>query len=261
MQELTLDRVSFAYPSAAGAQARCALSDVSLTIRPGEFVCLVGPSGCGKSTLVRLLAGLSQPTGGAILHGGRPLIDAPVRTALVFQHAGLFPWMRVAKNVAFAARKTCGLSRAEAAARAQELLRAVGLEDGADKYPCELSGGMRQRAALAAALATEAELLLLDEPFSALDHKSRTALRGLLSELWESAAPRPTVVFVTHDIDEALLLGDRVIFLYPGRVGPSFPVPFTRPRREEDVLVSPACCGLRKTLISLFYRSEQEGTP
>ena len=119
MQELTLDRVSFAYPSAAGAQARCALSDVSLTIRPGEFVCLVGPSGCGKSTLVRLLAGLSQPTGGAILHGGRPLIDAPVRTALVFQHAGLFPWMRVAKNVAFAARKTCGLPRAEAAARAQ----------------------------------------------------------------------------------------------------------------------------------------------
>jgi NitT/TauT family transport system ATP-binding protein len=206
-----------------------ALDDVSLRISPGEFVCIVGPSGCGKSTLLRILAGLDTQSSGTMK------IEAPgwaVENAMVFQESGLFPWMNVETNVRFGLM-TRGVPSAEAAARVEAALKLVGLTKFRKHYPHQLSGGMRQRSAIARAFVTDPGVLLMDEPFAALDAQNRVILQAELVRIWEQT--RKTVVYITHSIDEALLLGDRTVVMtaQPGRIKQVIDVPFPHPR---DVL-------------------------
>src|SRR5262245_18200769 len=203
-----------------------ALDDVSLTIAPGEFVCIVGPSGCGKSTLLRILAGLDTHTSGSIK------VEAPgwaVENAMVFQESGLFPWMNVETNVGFGLM-TRGVGAAEAASRVEGALKLVGLTKFRKHYPHQLSGGMRQRSAIARAIVTDPGVLLLDEPFAALDAQNRVILQAELVRIWEET--RKTVVYITHSIEEALLLGDRTVVMtaQPGRLKRIIDVPFPHPR-------------------------------
>ncbi|MDQ1492653.1 MAG: sulfonate transport system ATP-binding protein [Actinomycetota bacterium] len=201
-----------------------ALGGISLEVAQGEFLCLVGASGCGKSTLLNLMAGLDHPGAGTVSVAGT--------AALMFQDSALFPWLTVRHNVELALRLR-GVRRGPRAEKAQELLRMVHLEDSGDRRPHELSGGMRQRAALARALAQEAAVLLMDEPFGALDAITRDLLHDEFERVWRQTGV--TVVFVTHNVREAVRLGDRVLVLSsrPGRVVAEFPVGIDRPRRME----------------------------
>jgi NitT/TauT family transport system ATP-binding protein len=212
-----------------GHSAVTALERLSLDVRPGELVCLVGASGCGKSTLLNLVAGLEQPTAGRVELRGR--------SALMFQEAALFPWLTVAGNVELALRLR-GVGRRERKAAAGALLHSVHLEGFGAKRPHELSGGMRQRVALARAFAQEADVLLMDEPFGALDAMTRDLMHDELERLW--AERRLTVLFVTHNVREAARLADRIVLLSsrPGRVVAEFPVDIARPRRIESPDVS-----------------------
>jgi nitrate/nitrite transport system ATP-binding protein len=222
---------------AQGAQALQVLREVNLTIEEGEFVALVGFSGSGKTTLVSLLAGLAQPDEGEVLFKGVPVTGAAPERAVVFQNYSLLPWLSVTGNVRLAVDAVHG---AKPAVQREELVRRyvkmVGLAHAADRRPAELSGGMRQRVAVARALAMEPELLLLDEPLSALDALTRAKLQDEIEAIWESN--RRTVVLVTNDVDEALLLADRVIALLPGGaagLGREFRVDLPRPRERRSV--------------------------
>jgi NitT/TauT family transport system ATP-binding protein len=210
----------------SGAGRVVALDGVSLRIAPGEFVCIVGPSGCGKSTLLRILAGLDTQTGGTIK------VDAPgwaVENAMVFQESGLFPWMSVEANVDFGLM-TRHVPTDEAARRVDAALKLVGLAKFRKHYPHQLSGGMRQRCAIARAFVTDPGMLLMDEPFAALDAQNRVILQAELVRIWEQT--RKTVLYITHSIDEALLLGDRTVIMtaQPGRIKEIVDVPFAHPR-------------------------------
>ncbi len=208
-------------------RAACSRSTTSsLHIAPGEFVCIVGPSGCGKSTLLRILAGLDKETGGPFE------VQAPgwaVENAMVFQESGLFPWMSVEANVAFGLM-TRGVPAAEAAARVEDALKLVGLTRFRRHFPHQLSGGMRQSSAIARAFVTDPGMLLMDEPFAALDAQNRVILQAELVRIWEQT--RKTVVYITHSIEEALLLGDRTVVMtaQPGRIKQIIDVPFPHPR-------------------------------
>ena len=203
-----------------------ALDHIDLTIAPGEFVCIVGPSGCGKSTLLRILAGLDTQTDGSFK------VEAPgwpVKNAMVFQESGLFPWMSVESNVGFGLM-TRGVPADEAAERVEAALKLVGLTKFRRHYPHQLSGGMRQRSAIARAFVTDPGVLLMDEPFAALDAQNRVILQAELVRIWEHT--RKTVVYITHSIEEALLLGDRTVVMtaQPGRIKRIIDVPFPHPR-------------------------------
>lgn len=194
-----------------------ALADVTLDVAEGEFLTLVGPSGCGKSTLLDLLGGLTRPGGGRILLDGRPVEGPGLDRGLVFQQYALLPWRTALDNVAFGLEAK-GLARPLRAARAREYLSLVGLEGFADRYPHELSGGMRQRVAIARSLAFDPEVLLMDEPFAALDAQTRESLQDELRTIWRRTGK--TVLFITHGIDEAVYLGQRVAVMTsrPGRI-------------------------------------------
>jgi NitT/TauT family transport system ATP-binding protein len=206
-----------------------ALSDISLRVDRGEFVCLVGASGCGKSTLLNLLAKLDKPDAGTVRRRGR--------VALLFQEAALFPWLTATQNVELALR-LAGVPGRERRDEAHRLLQLVQLEGFGDKRPHELSGGMRQRTALARALGQRADIMLMDEPFGSLDAMTRDILHGELERLWFETGF--TVLFVTHDVREAVRLGDRVDVLTsrPGRVAEEVPINLPRPRRSGDQQVA-----------------------
>nr|WP_203815611.1 ABC transporter ATP-binding protein [Actinoplanes ferrugineus] len=223
-----LENVSKQYGS--GSNALLALDRISLTVRQGEFVCLLGASGCGKSTLLSLVAGLDKITGGTLDIGGR-------HVSLMFQEAALFPWLSVAGNVELPLRLQ-GVGKAERRKRAEELLEIVRLSGFGHKRPHELSGGMRQRVALARALAQNADILLMDEPFGALDAMTRDILHDELERIWREQ--KLTVLFVTHNVREAVRLGDRVILLSsrPGKVIEDYPITHERPRRIDSPEVS-----------------------
>ncbi len=211
-----------------------ALDNINLTIDRGEFLTIIGPSGCGKTTLLRIIASLTPPDSGEILVDGEPVTEPGSQRAMVFQTFGLFPWKTVLDNVAFplTVRK---IPKAEATQRAREHLDQVGLDRFASAYPHQLSGGMQQRVGLARALATGADILLMDEPFGSIDAQTRELMQEELMRLWQEE--RKTVVFVTHDLDEAVLLADRVLLLSrgPGKVRESIPVNLPRPRSDYDV--------------------------
>jgi NitT/TauT family transport system ATP-binding protein len=243
---LVIDKVSFAYSAHDTVLRR-----VSLDVAQGRFVSLLGPSGSGKSTLLRLIAGLDTPTQGQIRWKGVSITGPGIERAVVFQNYSLFPWFTVQVNVAQAVAKAHPQwSRAQRLLKAREYLAQVGLEDAAKKFPFQLSGGMQQRAAIARALALEAPVLLMDEPFGALDPINRGKLQDLLLEVWQSTSPRRTIVFVTHDVDEALYLGDRVAVLgaSPGRVLVEREVPFARPRTRAQLITSDAFHALREEI-------------
>ncbi len=212
-----------------GSNVVRALEDVSLEVGMGEFLCLVGASGCGKSTLLNLIAGLDRPTSGTVeVLGGRP--------TLMFQEGALFPWLTVEKNIELAL-KLRGVAKHLRGPTLQALLEMVHLQDFAKRRPHELSGGMRQRVALARALGQQAEILLMDEPFGALDAMTRDILHEELETLWRETGF--TVVFVTHNVREAVRLGDRVVLLSsrPGRIRAEFQVDIEHPRRTESAAV------------------------
>ncbi|MDR3530336.1 MAG: ABC transporter ATP-binding protein [Rhodopila sp.] len=218
------------YESGSGSVE--ALRSIDLECGAGAFVCLLGLSGCGKSTLLQIVAGLEAPTTGSVLIGGRELDGPSPLTSVVFQDHGLFPWMTVRKNVAFN-MKAAGVSAAEREARAAGLLAMTGLDGFVDRYPHELSGGMRQRVGIARALTTRPKALLMDEPFGALDAQTRGHLQEELLRIWESQ--RTTVLFVTHSIDEAVFLADRIVVFSPrpGRISAVVDVDLPRPRDPE----------------------------
>ena len=213
----------------AGENGLLALDGISLTVRPGEFLTLVGASGCGKSTLLNLVSGLDQPTSGSVEVDGH--------AAFMFQEHALFPWLSALDNVA-APLRLKGVGKKEREAQARDYLEAVHLADFADRRPHELSGGMKQRVAIARTLATQAPVLLMDEPFGALDAMTRDLLHDELESIWRER--NLTVLFVTHNVREAVRLGDRVVLLSsrPGRIVAEYDVAIERPRRIEDRVVS-----------------------
>jgi NitT/TauT family transport system ATP-binding protein len=220
--------LNHAYQSAAGWTV--ALQDLDLEINRDDFFCVLGPSGCGKSSFLRMLAGLMFPLEGSLLVNGKPITGPGPDRAVVFQEAALFPWLTAARNVAFGL-EMAAWPKAAVARRVAHVLDIVGLSDAADRYPHQLSGGMRHRVAIARAWAIEnASVLLMDEPFSAIDAINRTALQNHLVETW-IAEPR-TVVYVTHDIEEAIFLADRIAILTPspGRVAAELRIDLERPR-------------------------------
>lgn len=204
-----------------------------MSIRSGQFVCLVGPSGCGKTTVLHMLAGLAEPSVGEVLADGRPVTEPDPGRVLIFQEGALFPWLSVQANVEFGLR--CRkVPKAERAARARGLLDTVHLGDFAHSWVHELSGGMKQKAALARALAVDPAVLLMDEPFGALDAMTRDMLHEELQEIW--IASSKTVLFVTHNVREAAVLGDRILVMSrsPGRIVAEFDVDLPRPRQMSD---------------------------
>jgi NitT/TauT family transport system ATP-binding protein len=228
---IVLDRVGMTYRAESGVVE--ALRDISVTVDRGELVALVGPSGCGKSTLLRIIAGLRPATTGRVAVAGRPVVRPIAAVGMVFQAPVLLRWRTILDNVLLAAELS-GLDPAAYRARAEALLKLVGLDDFADKQPRELSGGMQQRTSLCRALLLDPPLLLMDEPFGALDAMTRDELNLELLRVWggEGSAERKTIVFVTHSIPEAVFLADRVVVMTPrpGRLARTFDVPLPRPR-------------------------------
>jgi NitT/TauT family transport system ATP-binding protein len=210
-----------------------ALQNIDLEIEQGEFVCIVGPSGCGKSTLLHLIAGLDRPTSGEITVDGAPVKGPGTDRILLFQELGLFPWLTVRQNVEFGL-KMAGVSKTDRRDQSRVFLRMVHLSHFEDHYIHQLSGGMKQRAALARSLALRPKILLMDEPFAALDAQTRDMLHDELERIWKETAP--TIVFVTHNVREAVRLGDRVLLMSfrPGRIKTQFQITLNRPRHVED---------------------------
>lgn len=205
-----------------------ALQAVDFLVGEEEFVCIVGPSGCGKTTLLKIIAGLLGPSTGQIFYNHAPINGQP-RTAMVFQDQGLFPWMTVLDNVAFGLEMQ-GVGREERRSQAEDFLSKVGLANFVHSYPHELSGGMRQRVAILRAFLANPQILLMDEPFGALDSQTRLVMQEELLRIWKEH--RKTVIYVTHDIEEAILLGDRILVMSgrPGHIRMDIPIPLERPR-------------------------------
>jgi NitT/TauT family transport system ATP-binding protein len=224
---LRVRSVTKRFPAVAGDIE--ALARIDLTIDRGEFVCLIGASGCGKSTLLRIVAGFEEPTTGEVMVDGRPITGPGSDRGMVFQDYALFPWMTVEQNIGFGPRQR-DLSRSEIKLIAAEYMTLVGLERFADRYPNQLSGGMKQRVAIARVLANDATILLMDEPFGALDALTREQLQHELLQIW--ARTRVTVIFVTHSVEEAVLLADRVLVMSagPGRIENDIVIDLARPR-------------------------------
>ena len=209
------------------------LQEIDLEIAEGEFICMVGPSGCGKSTLINLIAGLEMPTSGRVLVDGVPVAGPGTDRVVVFQEAALFPWLNVQQNVEFGL-KMAGMPAEKRKERSAEYLRMVHLSRFVDAYPHQLSGGMKQRVAIARSLAMDPKILLMDEPFAALDAQTRQLLHQELLEIWQQT--RKTIFFVTHNVREATVLGDKVLTISarPGRLKKGFAIHLPRPRRESD---------------------------
>jgi ABC-type nitrate/sulfonate/bicarbonate transport system ATPase subunit len=230
-----------------------ALDRINATIEPNEFVALVGTSGCGKSTLLSIVAGLVEPTSGLVLADGEEIFEAGRDRGVVFQNYTLFPWLTAQENIEFALRET-GMARSGRRAAAENALAEVGLSEFAKVYPSELSGGMRQRVAIARSLSYRPSMLLMDEPFGALDALTRRLMQELLTRVWESN--RITVLFVTHDVSEAVYLADRILVMKnrPGQIKAEIPVTLPRPR-QADTTSTPEFAVLQQEVLDAI-RSE-----
>jgi NitT/TauT family transport system ATP-binding protein len=225
---LLIEHLSKSFVSASGEKVE-ALKDINLEIIDKEFICLLGPSGCGKTTLLRIIGGLDQATAGAALLDGHPISGPDPKTAMIFQEYSLYPWRTVLDNITFGL-EIRGIEKEKRHEMAQSYLELVGLQGFERSFPYELSGGMRQRVAVARALAVEPDVLLMDEPFGALDAQTRNRMQKELLEIWEKT--RKTVIFVTHSVDEAVYMSDRIVVLTrrPGTVREVMDVPIPRPR-------------------------------
>jgi len=245
---LRIDAVTRTFPGHRRTPPTLALEPTSIAVAPGEFVAILGPSGCGKSTLLRIVAGLDQPTAGRVTLGGVAVTAPGPDRGMVFQSYTLFPWLTVRQNIRYGLAER-RLPDAEQQATTERFIARVGLLGFGDHWPRQLSGGMQQRCALARALANDPEILLLDEPFGALDHQTRELMQELLLEIWE--ADCKTVLFVTHDIDEAIFLANRVLVMSarPGRIKAEVPVPLPHPR-EWTVKTTPEFVVLKARLMA-----------
>ncbi len=228
MNSLSIQGVSRVFPSRKGPPTQ-ALQPIDFEVRENDFVTILGPSGCGKSTLLRIVAGLDFPTAGRVLLDGQPVEGPGADRGVVFQSYTLFPWLTVRQNICFGLRER-GMAQAQQNERADFFIARVGLRGFEDHYPKQLSGGMQQRTAIARALANDPKILLLDEPFGALDNQTRVLMQELLLGIWEAA--QKTVLFVTHDIDEAIFMANRVAVFSarPGRIKREIAVDFPHPR-------------------------------
>ena len=237
MNDFTIDAQKLS-KSYASTSTVLALDEVDLQVKSGEFVALLGPSGCGKSTLLNLIAGFEQPSSGKLLVDGQEVHHPGPERGVVFQEAALFPWLSVWDNVIFGP-KTQGRNPQEYEKKAHEMLSIMGLEQFKDHLPIQLSGGMRQRVGIARILTMGSKVLLMDEPFGALDAQTRLSMQELLLSVWQQI--KPTIVFVTHDIDEAIFLADTVYVMSarPGRIQAKIHVEFDRPR-SVDLTATPA---------------------
>ncbi len=265
MGKIIVDNVSVVYKEKKKSYQ--ALKDVSFTIQDGEFVSIIGPSGCGKSTLLSVLEGILHQSSGHVYINDSEVLGTGTDRGVVFQSYSLFPWLSAKNNIVFGVhQKNKKLSKDELYAIADEYLEKVNLREFADKYPSQLSGGQQQRVAIARALAMDTEILLMDEPFGAIDPKNRTELQELLLKLWEGekkngeGKKKKTVVFVTHDIDEAIFLSDRIVMMAsnPGHVFKEISVPSIRPRNRSDLFQTSSYVQLRNELVSLFYKDVAE---
>ncbi|MDR7080276.1 NitT/TauT family transport system ATP-binding protein [Neobacillus niacini] len=229
------------------------LKNINLQFEDCEFICILGPSGCGKSTLLELLAGLQKPTSGHIFIDSEEVIGPNEKLGVVFQDASLYPWRTIFQNVGIGL-EFAGYKRAATKLNVEKYLKLVGLDQFAENYPHQLSGGMRQRAGIARALVSSPEVLLMDEPFGAVDHSTRLKLQDDLLEIWEKE--KKTVIFVTHDVSEAVYLADRVVLLSarPGEVLEIFKITVPRPRRRNDLLLLNA----QNKIYSAIYQVSSE---
>ena len=238
--KISLSAITKEYVTPRTGQRTVAISDVSLDVRQGEFLCIVGPSGCGKSTILSMVAGLTKPTRGEVTMDGRVIRGPSPERGVVFQDYALFPWKTVRENIEFGPRfrKVSPLDATARKTLVDHYIDLVSLTGAEDKYPHELSGGMRQRCAFARALANEPDVLLMDEPFAALDAQTRLILQEELLRIWGEELPREqrkTVIFITHGIDEAVFLADRVAVMsnHPGEIKVVKPIDLPRPRQEN----------------------------
>ncbi|NWD81366.1 ABC transporter ATP-binding protein [Pseudomonas reactans] len=240
-------------------QAFEAVKALECSIEPGQFVCILGPSGCGKSALLGALAGHLVPSQGTLQMDGQAVVGPSQQRGMVFQQHTLFPWRTVRENVAFGL-KMRGVGKAERLAAADEILALVGLEGFAERWPNQLSGGMQQRVEIARVLVNRPSLLLMDEPFGALDALTRMKMQALLLEIWTRI--RTTVVFVTHDIDEALFLADRILVMSPrpGRIIEDFQLDFPRPRHTE-LMTTPEFTHLKRHCLALLHHEDGRQLP
>ncbi len=253
--KIEIKHISFEYEGKK--QKFPALNDININIEKGEFICLLGNSGCGKSTLLSILSGLSKPTSGELLIDGKTISGPGPDRAVVFQHYSLFPWLTAKGNVLFGIKQSGKkYKRSKRNELANYYLKSVELFEAKDKYPSELSGGMQQRVAVARALALESDILLMDEPFGALDPKLRLELQELVLKL--SKENGKTVIFVTHDIDEALLLADRILVMEPGKIKEELVVDLENPRKREELIKTDKYHDLYQKLFSLFYSRIKE---
>ena len=229
MPKLVIEGVSRVFPGVRGGPVTRALEPIALAVEDNDFICLLGPSGCGKSTLLRIVAGLDRPTTGRVLLEGVPVTGPGADRGMVFQSYTLFPWLTVTENICFGLREK-GMAAADQTRIAAQYVERVGLCGFEHHYPRMLSGGMQQRTALARALANDPKILLLDEPFGALDNQTRSLMQELLLGIWE--ADRKTVLFVTHDVDEAVFMANRVVVMTarPGRIKSDIRVALPHPR-------------------------------
>ena len=256
---ITLDRVNFSYH--AETDEISVINNVSFDVKEGEFVSIIGPSGCGKSTILSLLSGLNFPSSGHITINKKTVRGPGKERCVVFQHYSLFPWMVAHTNITFGLeQQEHTTSKKEMAKIADKYLELVGLGDVGHKFPNQLSGGMQQRVAIARAFAMDSDVLLMDEPFSAVDAKNRMALQDLLLKLWHSGGKKKTVVFVTHDVDEAILLSDRIIVLSIGKgIKDEVELEFARPRNRTKLAKTESYHDLKHQLIeSLFEELIEE---
>ncbi|HEX2015038.1 MAG TPA: ABC transporter ATP-binding protein [Nitrososphaera sp.] len=235
MAKLEARNISKRFAATEGTQSQiiAAVEDVSLAIDEGQFVCFVGPSGCGKTTLLNILAGLDKPTDGEVILDGRPVVGTGPDRCMVFQENALFPWLKVIDNVEFGL-KMKGVEKSKRHQQAMHYLEMMQLTKFADAYTYQLSGGMKQRVAIARALVMDPEVLLMDEPFAALDSQTRDLLMVELQLIW--AKTKKTIVFITHNITESVCLGDKIVVFSkrPGRVKKEVAVNYRRPRLPED---------------------------
>lgn len=254
MENIVINNMSFAYEEGG----KLILKDISTEVKAGEFVCILGQSGCGKSTLLRLLAGLEKPTSGELLIGGEKIEGASLSRGVVFQDYGLFPWMTAGENIMLALRQRYPeRTRQELRQTAINMIKEVGLEESVyKKFPKELSGGMKQRCAIAQAFSIDPPILLMDEPFGALDAVTRARLQDLVLELWAQGNPKKTVFFVTHDVDEAMLLANRILMLgqSPSNIIYDCVIPEEKRPTRETQFENPETLQMRTELIRQINR-------
>lgn len=250
MEKLKIEHICFKYED----NDSLTLEDINLTVNAGEFVCILGTSGCGKSTLLSILCGLRQPTSGKFFINGKEITGPGPERGVVFQHYSLFPWLTALENVIFGIKQNKkGLSKSEIKAIAKSYIVKVGLEGFENAKPAQLSGGQQQRVAIARALAMATEILLLDEPFGAVDTRNRRTLQNLVRNLHETE--NKTFLLITHDVDESILLADRIVFMVPHKINRIIDVDLPKPREYEKIRNDSGFLALRKKLLDLFYEN------